>query len=106
MSENNLVLRNGNIITMHPEQPRAEALAIRDSKIVAVGSWEEVSAHAQGIRALDLRGKTALPGLIDTHTHFLWTALSLAALDVSGAEDHPTWTCGRGMSGGDAASGR
>ncbi len=29
-----------------------------------------------------------LPGFIDTHAHFLWTALSLAALDVSGAQDH------------------
>jgi predicted amidohydrolase YtcJ len=90
LSKNNLVLRNGNIITMNPGQARAEALAIRDGRIVAVGSWEEVSAHAQGVHVLDLDGKTVLPGFIDTHTHFLWTALSLAALDVSGAEDHPT----------------
>jgi len=89
MSENNLVLRNGNIITMHPGQPRAEALAIRDSTIVAVGAWDEVAPHAQDLPVLDLSGKTVLPGFIDTHTHFLWTALSLAALDVSGAEDHP-----------------
>jgi hypothetical protein len=50
--------------------------------------WSDVGPRAEGVPVLDVGGKTVLPGLIDTHAHFLWTALSLAALDVSDAEDH------------------
>jgi len=85
-----LAIRDANIITMDAQVPRAEALVVRDGCILAVGAWEDVAPQAQGIRVFDLAGKTVLPGLIDTHAHFLWTALSLAALDVSAAEDHPT----------------
>jgi predicted amidohydrolase YtcJ len=88
MFTENLVLRNANVITMNPQQPRAEAMAVHEGNIVAVGSWEDVESHAEDMSVLDLTGKTVVPGMIDTHTHFLWTALSLAALDVSGANDH------------------
>jgi len=63
-------------------------MAVREGRIVAVGSWPEVAPYAKGLTVLDLPGKAVLPGFIDTHAHFLWTALSLVALDVSGAEDH------------------
>ena len=59
-------------------------------RIVAVGAWDDVAAHAHGAHVLDLAGRTVLPGLIDTHAHLLWTALGLAALDLSGANDHPS----------------
>lgn len=85
---NGVAIRQANIITMNPSQPRAQALAVRDGRIAAVGAWEEVAPYAEGLMALDLDGKTVLPGFIDTHTHFLWTALSLAALDVGPAWDH------------------
>jgi predicted amidohydrolase YtcJ len=87
-SSGNVVIRNANIVTMNPRQPHAKALAVRDGRIVAVGSWEEVAPYTEGLAVLDLTGQTVLPGFIDTHTHFLWTALSLAALDVSGGNDH------------------
>lgn len=83
-----LVIRDAAIFTMHLRQPRAEAMAVREGRIVAVGSWPDVAPYAEGLPVLDLPGKTVLPGFIDTHAHFLWTALSLAALDVSGAQDH------------------
>jgi predicted amidohydrolase YtcJ len=85
-----LVLRHGNIITMNPQQPCAGALAIHQGRIAAVGTWHDVAPHVQGARLLDLAGKTVLPGLIDSHAHLLWTALGLAALDLSGANDHPS----------------
>jgi predicted amidohydrolase YtcJ len=88
--EGNLAIRGANVITMNPEQPRAEALVVRDGRIAGVGRWRDMEALAGGVRVLDLRGNTVLPGLIDTHAHFLWTALSLAALDVSEANDHAT----------------
>ena len=90
MLKNDLAVRNANIITMSPQQPRARALVVREGNIVAVGSWEGVAPYAEGVPVLDLAGKTVVPGMIDTHAHFLWTALSLAALDVSNADDHPT----------------
>jgi predicted amidohydrolase YtcJ len=83
-----LAIYNANLITMDPRQPRAGALAVREGRIAAVGSWEDVAPHTEGFPLLDLAGRTVLPGLIDTHAHFLWTALSLAALDVSEARDH------------------
>ena len=82
-----LAIRNANIITMNPRQPRAEALVVRHGRIAAVGSWEEVAPHTEGLATLDLTDKTVLPGFIDTHVHFLWTAMSLAALDACGGKD-------------------
>jgi predicted amidohydrolase YtcJ len=90
MLKSDLALRGANIITMNPQQPRAEALAVRDGRIVAVGVWDDVASYAEGMMVRDLAGKTVLPGLIDTHAHFLWTALSLAAPDVSSAKGHPS----------------
>jgi predicted amidohydrolase YtcJ len=84
-----VAIRDANIITMDSQRPRAEALVVRDGRIHAVGTWEDVALQAHGIPVLDLAGKTVLPGLIDTHAHFLWTALSMAALDASHAENHP-----------------
>ncbi len=88
MPGSDLAIRNANIVTVHPAKPRAEALAIQDGRLVAVGTWDEVSPHARDMPLLDLAGKTIVPGLIDTHVHLLWTALSLAALDAGAGVDH------------------
>jgi predicted amidohydrolase YtcJ len=66
-----LILQNGNVITVDPARPRAEAVAIKDGRILAVGSAEEVAKYrGPSTRILDLQGKTAMPGLIDGHLHF------------------------------------
>ncbi len=88
MPKGDLVLRNAKIITMNPRQPRVEALAVRGGRIAALGRWEEVAPHVNDAPLLDLAGRTVLPGFIDSHAHFLWTALSRAVLDASGAADH------------------
>ena len=66
------VIRNANIITINPKQPRAAALAIRHGRFIAVG---DDAAAADWIgpdtRTLDLSGCTALPGFIDAHIHVL-----------------------------------
>ncbi|WP_299842527.1 amidohydrolase [uncultured Paracoccus sp.] len=65
-----LILRNGRIITMDPGQPRAEAVALAGERILAVGSDAQIAALAgDGVKTVDLEGKTVIPGLIDTHTH-------------------------------------
>ncbi|MBI4242215.1 MAG: amidohydrolase [Candidatus Rokubacteria bacterium] len=67
---------NATVLTMDPTLPTAEALAIRDGRIVAVGSTEEVLWCREGESELvDLEGKSVLPGFVDAHNHFAIAAL-------------------------------
>jgi predicted amidohydrolase YtcJ len=71
------VYYNGNIVTMWSDHPVAEAVAIRGDRFVAVGSTADVRALAvSSTRQVDLRGRTVLPGLQDSHTHPISAALS------------------------------
>lgn len=66
-----LILRNGLIHTVDDENSRAEAVAIVGDRIVFVGTNREVEAYGGPVtRVLDLRGKTVVPGFIDSHYHF------------------------------------
>ena len=65
-----LVLINGKVLTMNPSQPEAEAIAIKDDKIAEVGTNEKVSSWInKNTRVINIDGKTAVPGFIDTHIH-------------------------------------
>jgi predicted amidohydrolase YtcJ len=65
-----LVLHNGNIVTMNAREPRAQAIAVARGRIVAVGSDADVlHLAATGTKKIDLVGKTVLPGFIDAHSH-------------------------------------
>ena len=65
-----LVLVNGNILTMNESKPRAQAIAVKKNRIFKVGSNAEIkSLIANNTRILDLKGKTVVPGFIDTHVH-------------------------------------
>ncbi|WP_239492638.1 amidohydrolase [Luteitalea sp. TBR-22] len=67
-----VVLHNGAITTLDRRRPTAQALAVRSGRIVAVGADAEVMAHrGTDTRVVDLRGRTAIPGLIDSHTHLI-----------------------------------
>jgi len=69
-SEPELILYNGNFWTVNLRQPRAQAVAISNSRFLAIGSNEEVLALAGGnAKKVDLGGKTVLPGFVDTHSH-------------------------------------
>lgn len=71
------VLLGGRIITMDPALPDASAVAVRGDRIVAVGSDADILAMcAEGTSRVDLRGRTVIPGLIDSHTHLELTAYS------------------------------
>ena len=63
----------GDIVTVNDAKPNAEALAVKDGKILMVGSSAEVeSAHkGQGTVMVDLAAKTMTPGFVDPHSHFL-----------------------------------
>src|SRR5688500_2038298 len=63
---------NGNVWTGDTQQPKAEALAIEDGSIVAVGSSAEVRKLGNAkTRAVDLKGAFVVPGFIDNHVHFI-----------------------------------
>ncbi|EGU36969.1 amidohydrolase [Vibrio scophthalmi] len=66
-----LILTNGDIITVSEEQHRVEAIAIKDGKIHAIGSNADVLKYQTDTTQIrDLHGKTVTPGFIDAHGHF------------------------------------
>jgi predicted amidohydrolase YtcJ len=78
-----LFLFNGKIYTMDPKNPYTSALAIQERKIVAVGGNTQIKDRIpRGFKAIDLKGKTVLPGFIDSHTHFVHFASNLDRLEL------------------------
>src|SRR5271170_1033108 len=75
---------NAKIFTGDPQNPYAEAVAIRGDRIIAVGNLAEVvkSASAKAER-VDLEGKSLFPGFIDSHSHSIDGGLSLISADAS-----------------------
>ncbi len=66
-----VVLVNGKIITVDATDTVAEAVAVKDGRIVAVGSSAEIEALVgASTRRIDLGGRAATPGLLDAHAHF------------------------------------
>lgn len=64
------ILINGNIVTVDGEFSIANAVAVRDGRILAVGANDDIKQLAGPSTAVvDLEGRTVLPGLIDTHAH-------------------------------------
>jgi predicted amidohydrolase YtcJ len=65
-----LVVRNAKIVTMDVLDHIAEAFAVRDGRITAIGTAQEIALCASpSTRIIDAQGHTILPGLIDVHTH-------------------------------------
>lgn len=80
-----MILLNGRIHTLNPRQPTATAVAVRDGKILAVGSDDEIkSLLGSGGELVDLNGRCLTPGLVDAHVHFQHFALSLQRVDLRG----------------------
>ena len=86
-----LVIHNGTIYTMNPQQPTAGLIAVKNGKITFVGAaadapdWVESSVHT-----LDLNGRTLTPGFIDAHAHFMglgWAKLSLNLADTKSYDE-------------------
>lgn len=81
-----LLLLNGRIYTSNPARPWAEALAIRGEKILAVGTDREVGAfRGPRTEVINLGGRMAMPGIIDSHIHFLGGSLALEQIGLDDA---------------------
>src|SRR6478752_940825 len=110
-----LVLTGGHVHTVDPARPRAEAVAVRGERIVAVGSAAEVGPLiGSSTRVIDLRGRLLVPGFQDAHVHPIFAGIDLIECDVRDArgrdavidtirayaEAHPDlpWVIGSGWS--------
>lgn len=81
--DNELLFTNGTVLTINHGE--AEAVLVKDGKIMAVGSEQAVVAQASSAaERIDLAGGTLMPGLVEPHTHPIATALLSATTDVSG----------------------
>ena len=78
-----LVLRGGNIVTVDASFPEAQALAARAGRIVAVGSDRDIEALiGPRTEVVDLAGRTAIPGFIEGHAHYMRVGLSTLQLNL------------------------
>jgi predicted amidohydrolase YtcJ len=80
-----MILLNGKVVTLDPKTPAAEAVAVKDGRILAVGSSAEIRKYiGPATKVLDVKGKLVIPGLIDAHLHFASGGRSLASLTFRG----------------------
>lgn len=82
-----MILVNGKVWTVDKPRPLAQAVAVKGGRILAVGSNDEIRRlKGAGTRELDLKGRLALPGFIDNHTHFSSGGFQLQNVDLRDAE--------------------
>lgn len=84
-----LVIFNGNIYTVNQKSPKAEALAVKDGKIVYIGN--NLNANnwtSDTTQIIDLHGATLVPGFIEGHGHLMDMGLALRHLDLSSAKSY------------------
>jgi predicted amidohydrolase YtcJ len=82
-----LIIRNAKIYTVNQQFDIAESFAIKNDRIVAIGSNEEIFSKCQSKNVLDAKGKTILPGLIDAHAHFYRYGEGLQTVDLVGTKN-------------------
>src|SRR6267143_3095208 len=80
-----LVLRNGNIHTVNDRQPKAEAVAVKDDRILFVGSNRDAQKYiGKNTRVIDLKGETVVPGMTDAHHHLEGVGFREMTLNLEG----------------------
>jgi predicted amidohydrolase YtcJ len=81
------VILNANVITLDSKQPEAEALAIQNGKIIAVGSNKEIRKYTGNeTKIIDAKNGTVLPGFVDCHVHMNGFGWSLQRLGLRNIE--------------------
>ena len=81
---------NGNVITLDSDELVAEAIAVKDGKILAVGnSTDIISMSGEATRKVNLYGKTMVPGFIDAHSHLSGVAVQAGTANLLPPPDGP-----------------
>jgi predicted amidohydrolase YtcJ len=79
-----IVFLNGHVLTMGKNNRVAEAVAVRNGMIEAVGTSGDIKAYIKNdSKIIDLGGKTMIPGIVDAHSHFPGSGLYAAAADLN-----------------------
>ena len=78
-----MIITNGRVISMNPDQPHAEAVAIAGGRILAIGSNSEIAAYrASETRVIDAGGGTVTPGINESHIHLFGGSTALDKLSL------------------------
>lgn len=86
--EASLVLINGKVITLDENFRVAEAIAVKEDKIIAVGRDDEIKKFiGKNTKVVDLKGRTVVPGFEDSHCHLIEYGLSLMRINLSKVKD-------------------
>lgn len=82
------VYLGGPILTINDEQPTAEAVAVQDGRIIAVGSLDQIRLHqSAATRVFDLHGRAMLPGFVDSHGHVVMGGLQALSANLLAPPD-------------------
>ena len=113
-----LLVYNATIYTVDSSFSTAEAMAVKDGKIIAVGKTADIEKEFDATEKLDAQGKFIYPGFIDAHAHFVGYGMSLQRVDLTGTnsweeciervkifanENKEGWITGRGWDQNDWA---
>jgi predicted amidohydrolase YtcJ len=80
-----IVFKNGNIYTANDDKPKVEAVAAKYGRIVFVGSNADAKKYeGKGVKVIDLKGATVVPGLVDAHYHFSGVGFREMTLNLEG----------------------
>ncbi|XP_021297225.1 uncharacterized protein LOC110426338 isoform X1 [Herrania umbratica] len=83
--EVDLIVKNGVIFTSDPSFPVADSMAIRDGRILRVGSYSSLQdLSGYGTKELNLEGKIVVPGFIDSHVHLIFAGLQMVRVQLQG----------------------
>ena len=83
MAATDLVLLNGKIFTADRAQPKVQALAVENGKVLKVGSDAQIKALIEpGTQVIDLKGQALMPGLIDSHSHAIFGGLEMVSANM------------------------
>jgi len=83
-----LLVINANIYTVNDDFNKAEAFAVKDGKIIAVGNTENIQQKYATLKTVDAKGKTIVPGMIDAHCHFYGLGLAEQKVRLEGTKSY------------------
>jgi len=82
------IYAGGPILTINDAQPVAEAVAVADGRIIAVGTLEDLAVHRGGkTRQFDLAGRAMLPGFVDSHGHVVFGGIQAMSANLLAPPD-------------------